>query len=202
MAAVGLAMAEGPGRPPKDLETISDDDDGHGGVARGGSGAPLGRSAGCCAPRIGVELNTSYTLRLLRNCSCDRACHVWCRANAARCWKHRRAWSEKAKGDQDRDLFRHLLLDSAPTASEPRPRLAPPSPTSGRSRDTKSLVTRCVSRLSRGSGGLARRGSGRCARVSARARAGPIWMDGTARAGPIWMDALSGPIWMDALFGA
>ena len=83
-----------------------------------------------------------------------------------------------------------------PRLRKPRPRLAPPSPTSGRSRDTKSLVTRSVSRLSRGSGELARRGSRRCARVSARARAGFIWMDGTARAGPIWMDALV------ALFGA
>ena len=84
----------------------------------GGSPLELQRRSGV-SPGVEKEdpQKTAYTLRLFRQCGCDRACQRWLRENVATCWEHRRAWSEKAKGDQDIQLFQHLLQDSAPLSS-------------------------------------------------------------------------------------
>ena len=84
----------------------------------GGSPLELQRQSGV-SPGVEKEdpQKTACTLRLFRQCGCDRACQRWLRENVATCWEHRRAWSEKAKGDHDIQLFQHFLQDSAPLSS-------------------------------------------------------------------------------------
>ena len=120
LVSMAVSLVSAAGRPPQDLEALSDDDDVRGFRATtmpGGSPLELQRRSGVSPGVEKEDPQTAYTLRLFRQCGCDRACQRWLRENVATCWEHRRAWSEKAKGDQDIQLFQHFLQDSAPLSS-------------------------------------------------------------------------------------
>ncbi len=93
-------------------------------------GAPLPQGARVRAPIGGARqvvdtggCGSAYQRRLLRPC-CDRNCYAWCRSNVERCRQHREAWANKAKADQDRDLFNHLVRTSAPATDGARAKRA------------------------------------------------------------------------------
>ena len=89
-------------RPPRDVDVLSDTSD-----DQEERSEPPRHSAG--DPPDHELSKDSYTRRILRACPCSKKCHVWCQSNLSRCWAHRQAWAGKAKTDQDRELFNHIV---------------------------------------------------------------------------------------------